>query len=622
MDTFIWQNKSDNSNILNEMKKTGLILIFLLMAGVFAYVLFLQNKEGLLDNKTEIVSGTMNKGLNDNSSGVQALPVVSNNENSQNAQATASIIFDGNSARIEGSGALVEGNKVTITESGIFDLSGTLDDGQLVINTDSSEPVELIFNGVSLHSSSTSPFYVQNAQEVLILLKKDSENSITDGESYTKFDAGTDEPNAALFSKDDLTIEGEGKLVVKGNFGDAIAVKDKLKIKSGIIDVTSVDDGIRSRDKLTIKSGEITVNSQGDGLKSNNDEESTKGNIKIDGGIFNITSAGDAIQAESDIKIDGGIFNLKTSSVRNSAGIYSSTKGLNAGDSLIINAEDLTINSVDDAVHSNNYLEIQSGSFTINTNDDGIHADSLLIINGGTINIESSYEGIESQVVRINGGDISLRSSDDGFSIASGGGGQMGWGRRGGGGAGNNFLYINGGFIYINANGDGVDANGSVEMTAGTLLVSGPTASMNGALDYDGTFKITGGMIVAAGSSGMAQAPGSNSTQNSVLVYLSSAQDAGTPFHLQKGNGEKILSFVPPKYYQSVAISSPELKSGEEYDVYVGGNVSGESKNGLYLDGDYSSGTKLISFTIDNITTTVGSGGSRFGRGGFGGFRR
>lgn len=597
---------------VKEMKKTGLIILCVISISALFLIFFIKEKNPI-NTGTPISENSIsqiNEIPGNNSFENGAVPISANTGQNEIKQAT--IIFDGKTISVNGEGAEVSDNKVTIYSAGTFTLSGTLEDGQLIIDTEASEPVELIFNNVSLNSSNTSPLYVANADEVIINLQNNTENYVIDGSNYI-LEEGTDEPNAAIFSKDDLTIGGEGKLTVEGNYNDGIGIKDKLKIKSGIITVNAVDDGIRGKDKLTIKNGTITVQADGDGLKSDNDVDADKGNIKIEDGLITITSKGDAIQAASNIEIEGGEFNINTSGGRNSAGSAVSSKGINAGDSLIISGETFTINSFDDAVHSNNYLSIASGTFTINTNDDGIHAETLLVINGGNINIESSYEGLESMVVRINGGEISLNSSDDGFSIASGGGG--GWGGRGGN-SGNNFLFINGGYIHINSFGDGIDANGSVEMTDGTLLVSGPTMSMNGALDYDGSFIISGGLIVAAGSSGMAMIPSASSTQNSVLVYLSSTQDAGTTFNLQSANGKNIISYIPPKYYQSVAISSPDLVNGETYDVYVGGNASGQSKDGLYEDGQYSPGTKLESFTVDNAYTIVGSGG-----GSGGGFR-
>ena len=146
--------------------------------------------------------------------------------------------------------------------------------------------------------------------------------------------------------------------------------------------------------------------------------------------------------------------------------------------------------------------------------------------------------------------------SDDGLNVAGGNDGS-GINRPGGGGGGfnppdtNYYLYLNGGYIVVDAAGDGIDVNGSIEMTDGVVIVNGPTSSMNGALDYDGSFKITGGFLVAAGSSGMAQAPGNASTQNSLLLNFNSSRQAGSLVHIQSSAGKGILTFAPTKTYQS-----------------------------------------------------------------------
>jgi hypothetical protein len=142
-------------------------------------------------------------------------------------------------------------------------------------------------------------------------------------------------------------------------------------------------------------------------------------------------------------------------------------------------------------------------------------------------------------------------------------------------------------------------------MTGGTVLVHGPTANDNGAIDYDSSFNITGGIIIAAGSSGMAQAPGSTSKQYSLLVTFSKSKSANSLFHIQKSDGTEVLTFAPVKTYQSIAVSMPELTKGSSYDIYVGGSSTGTLKDGLYTGGTYSGGTKSTTLTISSTTTKV-----------------
>ncbi len=178
-------------------------------------------------------------------------------------------------------------------------------------------------------------------------------------------------------------------------------------------------------------------------------------------------------------------------------------------------------------------------------------------------------------------------------------------GQGGGMPVGNFNLNINGGYLVTNATGDGFDINGSITMTGGDVIINGPISNNNGALDYDRTFKLSGGFLVAAGSSGMAQAPGTTSTQSVVLMNFSSTIQAGTLFHIQSSDGEAILDFKPIKKYQAVAFSSSKLKKGLTYDVDTGGSSSGAATDGLYQSGAYTPGTRLTSFTVSGVVTRV-----------------
>ncbi|MCB8981829.1 MAG: carbohydrate-binding domain-containing protein [Ardenticatenaceae bacterium] len=537
------------------------------------------------------------------------------------------ISLSGDAIGVTGQGVTVNGSVATITAAGTYTLSGTLADGQIVVDTESEETVHLILNGVSINSSTSAAINIAKAEEVVIMLADGSENYLADATTYVFASADEDEPNAALFSKTDLTIFGNGTLTVQGNYNDGIASKDGLIIASGTITVTAVDDGIRGKDYLLVKDGTLTINAQGDGLKADNEEDTTLGYISIEAGSFNITAGGDAIQAATDVLISDGQFTIATGGGSSSYfDDISSAKGIKAAVNLNIENGTFVINSADDAVHSNASMVINNGTFTVATGDDGFHADATLTINNGIINITGSYEGIESTVITINGGDIQVVSSDDGINVAdgSGAGNNFGGGPGGapGGGPGgrpgrgqdtfatssNYFLYINGGTIFVNAGGDGIDVNGSVVMTDGLVLVNGPTEQMNGALDYDGSFAISGGTFLAVGSAGMAQAPGQNSSQNSVLINLNGTLPAGALIHIQTSSGEDVLTFAPTKQIQSISFSSAGLVTGQTYEIYYGGSSTGTATNGLYEGGTYSGGTLYTSITLSGTVTQVGGG--------------
>lgn len=536
---------------------------------------------------------------------------------------SVSITFNGATASSSSDAAQVNGSLVTITRAGTYVITGASNDGQVIVNTEDDGVITLVLQGLTLASASSAPLYIQKAKDVQVILADGSQNTLADAVSYTYPSADISEPNAAIFSNADLTFQGNGTLSVTGNYQDGITSEDSLTIASGSIQVTASDDGIRGKDHLLIQSGTITVTAQGDGLKSDNEEDAARGYIAIEAGTLNITSGGDAIHAQTDIIIQDGTFNI-TAGGGSQASLDEtiSTKGLKATANINIDAGTFTINASDDALHTNGNLVINGGTFSLSSGDDGMHADTSLTINNGTIQVLESYEGIESTVITIQDGQVSLNSSDDGINVASGvdGSGMMPGGRPGGRGrpgqdnftaTGNNFLYINGGSIYVDARGDGVDVNGSIAMSGGTLIVNGPVENMNGALDYDGSFSITGGYLLAAGSAGMAMAPDTSSTQPSLLLNLSSMQAAGELIHIQNSSGQDILTFAPARQYQSITFSSPDLVQGESYTIYLGGTASGSPQDGLYPAGGYSAGTQYTQLTLSGIVTGSGSRGGR-----------
>lgn len=377
-----------------------------------------------------------------------------------------------------------------------------------------------------------------------------------------------DEPDAAIFSKSDLTINGNGSLSVDANYNDGIKSKDELIILSGTITVDSVDDGIIGKDSISLQGGTVVVNAGGDGLKSTNDEDTSKGYIAIDAGVLKITSGSDAIQAETSVTITNGEFNLYAGGGSSAmlSDAEASAKGIKASVSITVENGFITIDSADDALNSNQSIVVNGGTFVISSGDDGFHADSTLTVNGGEIDITKSYEGIESAVITINDGDIHIVSSDDGLNVAGGN-----------------------------------DNSGDIVRPFGDVSLSIAGEAIPGSVDQT----VTGGFLLAVGSSGMTQAPGTSSTQYSVLINLNSAKSAGTLFNIQSASGASLLTFAPSKAYQSILFSSPGLTAGGSYKLYFGGGSTGTLSDGLYEGGTYTPGTQYTSFTISDITTTV-----------------
>lgn len=626
------------------------------------------------------------------------------------ADSATQITLNGSGASVNGTGAAANGSTVTISAAGTYVLSGKLN-GSVVIDAGKDDLVHLVLNGAEISNASGSAIHSKQADKTIVTLAEGTDNLLSDGTTYaTQATDEEDAPTAALFSQDSLTINGTGKLTVKGNSKDGITSKDDLKIVSGTLNITAADDGIVGRDLAAFKDGSITVEAGGDGIKTTN-TDTDKGYLVVQGGNFQISAVNDGLQAENSLLTTGGEFDIVTgggsakaekkqesdSMQRKGFGMQSQTQGdstqsstattetaettetttesdsakaLKAGVNLYIQGGTFKLDAKDDAVHSNVNVGISGGELSIATGDDAVHAEKIVAISGGVIGITASVEGIEGADIQISGGEIDLVSSDDGINATEGSdsettmtpptgdmpqgqptdvpqgqpadpagttdssadpatqqqaGAMQGQGRMGGGGfgaAGNAKLTISGGTITVNANGDGLDANGSIEMSGGTVVVNGPTNSGNGALDYDGTFEQTGGTLIAAGSSGMAQAPSDTSSQRSVMMTFPSTLEAGTLVTLADSSGNPLVSFAPAKSFQTVVISTAELKSGETYTFYTGGTSSATPADGLYVGGKLTGGTKVVSFTLgESITYVNESGVTTGGGGGFGGGR-
>ncbi|MBF7096628.1 carbohydrate-binding domain-containing protein [Alkalibacter mobilis] len=519
----------------------------------------------------------------------------------------AGATFDG------GKGVSIVGGIITITQGGTYVLEGEIDDGQLIVDSQDSQSVQLVLNGVSI-SSSSSAIYIKKAEKVVVTLPENTKNFISDGDSYSITEEEY-EPYGALFSKENLVINGEGFLDVAGNCQNGIVSKDELKIIGGNLTVTANNDAIRGRDMVAIYDGNFTLTSVGDGIQSNNDEDSSKGYIYIKDGTFGITSGSDGIQAQTSILVEGGDFAIATESDSEDV----SAKGIKAVEDILIRGGKFILETSDDAIHSNGSIGIEGGSFDIVSGDSGIHADESLVIDDGEIEVEKSYEAVESASITINGGELHLVAEDDGINVAGEVDGSSQNGRPGQNSfseESDNSLAINGGNVYISSVGDGIDVNGSMAMNGGVVIVSGPVDSRNGALDYDGDFSMNGGTLVAVGSSGMAQAPGTNSEQLSLMLNLEQ-QSEGSLIHIESEDGDQLLTFKAEKDFSSLVYSSAEIKNGTIYKIYSGGSAEGNESNGLYTESTYIPGDVLASIEVSDITTVYGSSAAgNFGGGG------
>lgn len=511
---------------------------------------------------------------------------------------------------------MISGSTVTIKEEGVYIISGALSNGQIMVDAQKTDKVQLVLDGAYINNSSSAPIYVRCADKLFITLKDGSENSLKVTGEYKAIDENN--IDAAIFSKEDITLNGGGILNISADYGHGIVSKDELAVCGGNISVTAQKHALAGKDCVKISDGTLSLNAGKDGIHAENTDDAASGFIYIGGGNINIDSDGDGMDAACAVQTDGGSIEIKsgdtTADFKNKSDDFFgnfrpedrsedtvSTKGIKCDGSIVINGGSFKLNCADDAVHSNGNVEINGGDFEISTGDDGIHADNSVIINAGDINISESYEGIEGLTIDINGSNITLHSSDDGINAA---GGNDGSGFRGAGTQseteGEAYIKINGGVLHIFADGDGIDSNGSLYVSGGETYVEGPESSGNGALDYDKSAQITGGTFIALGASGMAQGFGGNSTQGAMLVNFSSQMQSGE-ISLSDADGNIILRYTPSKSYNSAVISCKEICKGNTYIINAGEStqtvemtetVYGQSGSGFPGGGQMPGGEK------------------------------
>lgn len=291
----------------------------------------------------------------------------------ETASATT-IAFDGTSIVIAGAGATYSGSTVTVSTPGTYVSSGTLTNGEVVVNSPDDGAVKLVLNGVSITNATNSAIRVDEVDRAVLILAAGTTNTVTDGATYPD----NAEQNAAIWSDDDLSIGGTGALVGTGRF----------------------EDGTTSKD------GDAAL-----------------GYVFLAGGTISVDADGDAVSAETDLLVSGGTLDLRSGGGATVTPGDASTKGLKGGVSIVVENGTITIDASDDGIHSDDTVVINGGTTQIATGDDAVHADLSLTINSGDLTITRSYEGIEVVLgdMVFNGGTISITASDDGINLAGDG---------------------------------------------------------------------------------------------------------------------------------------------------------------------------------------------------------
>lgn len=538
----------------------------------------------------------------------------------------------------------------TITQAGEYTVTGLLSEGQIVVNADDNAEITIVLNGTSITCSNGSPIYIKNADNVKIKSEENTYNCIVDARAEAdnnSDNSSSENGNAAIYAACDLKLVGKGALSVTGNYNNGIQSKDDISIKNVTIKVNAVNNAIKGNDEVAIESGEIiAISRKGDGIKTSNSSLSTKGkqkgNVIISGGNIDIYAACDGIDAAYGVDVSGdGNLNIYTdtysdyseavaadnsgssaSSVgtppdmnntqnngnmgnppdmnnsssnpgmkgnfgggnraangmpgNNSSGNSSkksySTKGIKAESEINISGTAINISSTDDGIHANSdsgvletgedgkgIISISGGTITISTGDDGIHADKELNITDGYINVLTSYEGLEAITINISGGQSFIYAADDGINACTGDGSST------------PLINITGGYIDVTTGSgdtDAIDSNGSYTQSGGMVLVKGGSSSgqVSGSIDVDGNITITGGTCIALG--GICETP-----VNSVNAYVFSSVsfNAGS-YSVKDSSGNEIISFTLNNSYSNGWICASALTTNTEYTLYCDGS--------------------------------------------------
>ena len=504
--------------------------------------------------------------------------------------AATKIALTGQGATVSGEGAAVEGSTAIITAAGTYVVSGELTAGSLTVNAGDADKVQIVLSGASIRNEAGPALNIQQADKVFVTLAAGSQNTLADGASYTLAE-GEDEPNAALYSKADLTINGTGALTVEGNYRHGVNSKDDLVVTGGAITVTAKEDGLRGKDCVKVADGSFAITAGGDGVKSNNDEDPTRGFVSIDGGTFAVEAGDEGFQAATYLRLAGG---------------------------------DAQIKAADHALRSDVEAAMSGGTYVVEAGGKGMNPETKFTMDGGTFTVAGCEEGIEAQEVIVNDGELNITASDDGINAAVA---ERSDETAEAAVATNEsedcLIQINGGMVTVDAGGDGLDSNGYVEVNGGVVLASGSAGGGDSALDYEYGAKITGGAVILAGATGMAETF-TEGTQPFAMVAAEGA--AGTNLAVTDEAGTVLVSYTVPKAFQCAVVSAPGLTEGATGKVIVGGTVTGADSAG-YATGAAVEGGTTVDFTASttpsNEVGRMGGGdGSRRGGGPRGGGAR
>lgn len=458
-------------------------------------------------------------------------------------------------------GVTVSDGVITITKAGNYKLTGTYE-GQIKVEAADSDMIRLILNNATITNSTGAAINVVEADEVVIYTASGTTNTVSDGSSYS--DTASGSPDAAIYSKSDLTLAGEGTLKVEGKYEEGIHTSDGLVIASGTLEVSAANTGIKGKDYVDILDGTVTVTASQDGIKATNDSDGNRGWVRLSGGIVNISAGDDGFKAERVVEISGGTLN-----------ITQANEGIEA-----------------------QYINILDGTVNVTSSDDGINASYSTTTTTDSTTATSTNQSAQNR--QNSAPQVPSGSAGQASAGGQAPSGTMGQPQAGGGmGGGGTFevvdatINISGGTVTVNANGDGIDSNGAATFSGGTLIVNGPFTGGNASLDTNGDLLLNGTTVTAANSGDMFEAPSTNSTSGYVKISNVSNLSSGTTVQVTDSSGNVVANYkVTSSSTALILVSRSKITKGESCTVYTTTDSVDASSTTLA-----SNATSLGSFT-------------------------
>ncbi len=522
----------------------------------------------------------------------------------------------------ETDGVVIDGQTVTITEEGTYVFSGTLSEGQIVVDADDAK-VQIVLDNVDITCATSAAVYVKSAEKVFVTLAEGSQNTLRNTDEYVAIDDNN--IDAVIFAKSDLTLNGTGSLTIESANGHGIVSKDDLKITGGTYDITAAGHALSGKDSVRIADGTFILTAGKDGIHSGNEDNEEKGYIYIADGDFTITSDGDGMDASNIVQIEDGTFDITAGGgAANSLKTHESDMpggGMpqngerpdgedmpEMGEKLDganmpemgekpdganmpemgekPDGENMPQDTTTDesgistkGIKAGGGMYLNGGTYQIDSADDSIHSNANITIADGTYTLATGDDGVHADdALIVNGGTITVTESYEGLeglTVTINDGTIDITARDDGINAAGEKMELNGGYIHILAGGDGVDSNGDLTINDGEIYIDGPSDNGNSAIDYGdrSSAYVNGGTLVAIGSSGMAEGMSDSSKQKVLMVKLGEQMEAGDVV-LTDSEGNVIVSYTALKSYDCVIISTAEVESGATYTLTTSGTTT------------------------------------------------